>query len=118
MSETITIDRDASFYLDGNSVKMQLYYEHSTRTIGFIDANARCFVKFENQNGIHRATNSFSLPYTLIKWLEDKHISGVKIIYAGIHYRSSIQDWLSKGELLYFKNKAEKKVYLKISEMH
>lgn len=118
MEEPIAVDNEATFYLDGNRVKMQLLKEKSTRSIGLVDGNARCYVKFENENGIHRATNSFSLPYRLLKWLEEKNISGIKIVFAGIHYRSVVKDWLTKGEFLYFKKTTEKKLYLKLSEMH
>ena len=114
--EAITVDRDATYWLEGNSVKMKLFYENRTRTIGVIDPIARAFMKFENMHGLHRETDSFSLPHSLLKWLESKGISGTKIVFEGIHYKALVKTWFEKGIFLYFKNRTEKKLYLKRSE--
>lgn len=112
--DMITMDKDADYFIQGNRLMMRLVRNNRDRCIGIVDGNAKLYTKFENDKGLHIKTNSFSLPYSLLKWLKEKGILGVKIIYQGIHYKSLVEDWLNKekGEFLYFKSKAEKKIYL------
>lgn len=106
---TVAADPDISVLLEGDVVKM--IFKNKAYHFGKIEGGR--FVKWENANGIHKTTDSFGLPNTLFKWLENRPIKFIRIIWGGMHYDTSTENWRAKGFFLYFKGKAEKRIYLR-----
>jgi len=72
-------------------------------------------IKKENGRGIHRKTMSFGFPYELLKKAELRGVRKVVVIYDNKVYTTDIENFFKKGFVLYFKNRAERRIYLPIS---
>ncbi len=101
-------DRDLDFRKVGNVV--EILYKGKWRFIGKI-FNAE-FIKFENAHGLHKKTDSFGMPHSFLKWLDNEKIKYIKIWYQGIQHNTTVKEWREKGEFLYFKGNSEKRVHL------
>ena len=65
------------------------------------------FQKYERE--IHRKTNSFSIPYFIID-----RCYGIEVFYEGDVYKITTSKAKKCGQILYFKNKIEKKIYINL----
>ncbi len=72
-------------------------------------------IKKENGRGIHRKTMSFGFPYELLKKAELRGVKRVVVIFNGSVFTTDIENFFKKGFVLYFKNRAERRIYLPMS---
>ena len=109
-SKTLSIlDRDADFrFYRPNAIEMRI--NGRWRCIGKM-LNGE-FVKFEGRHGLYKELNAFGLPHSFLLWLKKKNIRFIKVIYEGIHYRTTADKWLGEGIYRYYKGRAEKRQYL------
>lgn len=101
-------DRDIDYRQSGDAVEIR--YRGKWHLIGKVRNGE--YTKFENKNGLHQKTNSFGIPYSFLKWLENRKIKYMKIWFEGIHYDTTVQNWREKGTFLYFKGRSEKRIHL------
>lgn len=113
-TNTPFIDRDAEIRQDNDGfIHLSLYGSQKWRIIGRVNRISKYFEKWEHPpHGLHHESDSFSLPYSLLLWLKENKIKGIKIIYENINYVTTVDNWLEKGDFLYFKGRTEKKLYL------
>ena len=104
-----THEPDLDLSLDRDCVRLS--WGGKTYTIGKIKGHE--FQKFENGKGLHRETNSFGMPFALLKFLEAKGVKYIKIFYGGYWHNTTVENFHKQGFFLYFKGRAEKRIYLK-----
>jgi hypothetical protein len=73
-------------------------------------------IKKENGNGIHRKTMSFGFPYELLKRAQLRGAKRAVVVYKNSVFITNIEKFFSKGFVLFFKDKAERRIYLPIGE--
>lgn len=109
-----TNDINLDLSLDNDCVRLR--WNGKTFTIGKI--RGREFEKFENGKGVHVATDSFGMPWALMKFLQAKGVEYIRIFYGGYWYATTVDNFIDKGFFLYFKGTAEKRIYLKRSNFN
>jgi len=73
-------------------------------------------IKKENGNGIHQKTMSFGFPYELLKKAQLRGAKRAVILFNGSVFIAEVEKFFSKGFVLFFKERAERRIYLPISE--
>jgi hypothetical protein len=73
-------------------------------------------IKKENGHGIHRKTMSFGFPYELLKQAQLRGAKRVVIIFNGSVFITDLEKFFSKGFVLFFKERAERRIYLPMTE--
>lgn len=105
-------DTNLDLSLDNDCVRLK--WNGKVFTIGKI--RGKEFEKFENGKGVHVATDSFGMPWALMKFLQSKGVLYIHIFYGGYWYNTTVDHFIEKGFFLYFKGAAEKRIYLKRSD--
>ena len=104
------VDKDVEFRDNGGVIHMRLKSEQLWRRLGRVDGDE--YTKVENANGLHRKTDSFGMPYSLLAWFKSVGIEKIKIVYGGRDYTTTASKWMKSKLFLYFNKKAEKRIYL------
>lgn len=103
-------DPDVDILMEGDLVRMTIPRIQRTITLGKIIGNE--FRRFENGKGVHVASDSFGIPYVLLKFLEAKKVKFMQVHYGGMVYSTTTENWRARGKFLYFKGIAEKRIHL------
>ncbi|SMO59569.1 hypothetical protein SAMN06269117_11334 [Balnearium lithotrophicum] len=73
-------------------------------------------VKKENGHGIHRKTMSFGFPYELLKQAQLRGVKQAVVIFNGAVFITDVEKFFSKGFVLFFKERVERRIFLPMSE--
>lgn len=105
------MDRDAEYRIYDRNV--EIHINGVWKLIGKLNPATRTYIKYENVKGLHKKTDSFGMPYTILNWLREHDYNNISVFYNRIYYRTTLNNWLEKGVFLYFKGRSEKRMYLK-----
>ena len=109
-------DDDGSIVITySGKIVLNLKSENRSRNIGVLAKDGKggiSYYKEDKESEIFRKTDSWSLNYNVIKFLEENATINIKT--EKFIYRISKSDVIEKGEFLYFKTSGiEKKIYVK-----